>query len=317
MIPNTACSTGVYPVALRVGSEEMLVRGMQQPPITQNSSNEVAELFCKITSQMQVEAAALSGSTWYKSRMVGFAKFLGKVAGKIQIQDQVGESQRERVGHLRVVVKEDCVIAPIVGTMVPFHDHWTAAGLNTSALDIENLPEFTKKRDKKMLKLIFDTPGGYVEGIPEAASALFQMRKWGNITSYIHNANSAGAYLSSQSDEMIVKPSGTVGSIGVRTMHISLADALKEKGIEVTEFSTPDKKIELSPYRKLTEEAIKHVQNHVNILFEDFIFAVARGRGLDKEYVRKNSGEGRVVTAQDALDAGMIDTILPASQWAL
>ena len=318
VILSTTRSAGVYPVALRVGSEEMLVRNAQKPAATPNLRNDLADLFCEITSQMRLEASSLQSSVLHKSRMMGIANFFSKVAGKIQLQAQnYEENQRERVGHLRVIVTENSVIAPVVGTIVPFHDAWTSAGFDTSSLDLENLPGFVKSRDKKMLKLIFDTPGGYVEGVPEAASSLFQMREWGNITSYVNNANSAGAYLASQADEIIVKPSGTVGSIGVRTMHISVVGAMEKAGINITEIATPDKKIELSPYKELTEEAVSHVQGHVDVLFEDFLFAVARGRGLDKEYVRKNSCEGRVVTAQDALESGMIDTILPVSQWEL
>ena len=272
---------GVFPVALRIGSEELLVRDQL--------------LDSSITVTTDIE---------------GYAGDRKKAGG-----GDDDEKMEDYVGHLRVLVGPDDVTASIRGVMVPSRDVWTYYGYDTAAEDIERLPGYAKKKDKKMLKLVFDTPGGYVEGIPEAGLALYEMREWANITAYVHNANSAGAWLASQADEIIVKPSGTVGSVGVRSMHISYKKMLDEQGVVVTQFSMPEKKIEMSPYVELTEEAAKHAQNRVNLLYDEFIEAVARGRGKDKSYVKENSGEGRVVTAQDALSAGMIDQIVPASQW--
>ena len=272
---------GVFPVALRIGCEELLLRDYLM------SQQQQANFFKEAG-----EAPNIAGG--YKD-----------------------DRMEDYVGHIRVLVGDDSVTANIRGVMVPRRDVWTKYGFDTAAEDIERLPGYAKQRDKKMMNLVFDTPGGYVEGIPEAGLALFNMREWGNLTAYVHNANSAGAWLASQADEIIVKPSGTVGSIGVRSMHVSFKDRLEKDGIEVTEFAMPEKKIELSPYQKLTEEAATHVNAQIGLLFDEFIEAVARGRGQDKEYVKKNSGEGRVVTAQDALKDKMIDAIVPASEWGV
>lgn len=282
---------GVFPVALRIGSEDLLVRD---------------HLFAKPTADF-----------------FDFLKEAGdadKAGGGDDDKAGGGKDEdrmEDRVGHIRVSVGSNDVTAHIRGLMVPRKDIWTLYGYDTAAEDIERLPGYARRKDKKMMNLIFDTPGGYVEGIPEAGLALYEMRQWGNITAYVHNANSAGAWLASQADEIIAKPSGTVGSVGVRSMHVSFKEHLEERGIQVTEFSMPEKKIEFSPYKTLTEEAAKHAQGQVEMLFEEFIEAVARGRHQDKSYVKAHSGEGRVVSAADALKDKMIDAIIPASSWGV
>ena len=289
---------GLFPVALRIGCEELLLRDTVFSQLEGISAKEILEIAGR-----------------------NFAMPKKDVGGGGKDDDMMGGGGKKKdkmedfVGHIRVLVGDNDVTAQIRGVMVPRHDMWTYFGFDTAAEDIERLPGYAGGKDKKILNLVFDTPGGYVEGIPEAALALYNMREWGNVTAYVHNANSAGAWLASQADEIVIKPSGTVGSVGVRSMHVSYKKMMEESGIEITQFAIPEKKIELSPYSVLTESAIQHAQAQVELLYEEFVEAIARGREHDKMYVKENSGEGRVVSAVDALKDKMVDTIEPASEW--
>jgi hypothetical protein len=59
----------------------------------------------------------------------------------------------------------------------------------------------------------------------------------------------------------------------------------------------------------MSDEAKQHLQGIVNDRYEAFIGAVARGRKVSQKRVRNGFGEGRLVTAREALSMGMVDSI--------
>ena len=67
-----------------------------------------------------------------------------------------------------------------------------------------------------------DSPGGAVDGIPELADEIRTARGDKPIVAAANVFAASGAYwLASQADELVVSPSGEVGHIGVRMMHIN------------------------------------------------------------------------------------------------
>jgi ClpP class serine protease len=59
----------------------------------------------------------------------------------------------------------------------------------------------------------------------------------------------------------------------------------------------------------LTEEALAHRQGLVDGTYSRFLTDVAAGRGVSVDTVRSKYGEGRVLSAEAALDAGLITRI--------
>jgi ClpP class serine protease len=92
-------------------------------------------------------------------------------------------------------------------------------------------------------------------------------------------------------------------------MHADLSAALEKDGIKVTTISAGKYKAEGSPYAALTDAAREHVQGIVDAAFADFVGDVAKGRGVAASQVRKGYGEGRVLSAPAAKDAGMVDSL--------
>ncbi len=155
-----------------------------------------------------------------------------------------------------------------------------------------------------------DSPGGSVEGVQELADEILSLRGDKPIIA-VANAMAASAafWIGSAADEFSVIPSGQVGSIGVFAAHEDISQLLEDEGIKITLVHAGKFKVEGNPFQALSEEAEAYIQERVDATFEKFVAAVANGRGVDVKTVENGFGQGRLVDADDALAAGMVDRI--------
>jgi signal peptide peptidase SppA len=120
---------------------------------------------------------------------------------------------------------------------------------------------------------------------------------------------SAAYWLASQTDEVIVAPSSMTGSIGVFAVHTELSKMDAELGITNTIIRAGKYKAETTDMEPLTEEAKGHIQSDVDYFYSMFINDVARGRGVSSQAVLGGFGEGRALVAEEALAAGLADSV--------
>lgn len=177
------------------------------------------------------------------------------------------------------------------------------------------MAELAADRSIGRIVIDFATPGGVVTGTPEAADAIFAARRVKPVTAAINPlAASAGYWLASQATEIAITQSGDTGSIGVFMLHIDLSSALKREGIKPTFIFAGERKIDGNAFQPLSARARDDLQQEVNTTYEDFIAAVARGRDVPQTLVRQRFGQGRVMSAREALSAGMVDRIATVEQ---
>lgn len=164
--------------------------------------------------------------------------------------------------------------------------------------------------DVKGILLEVDSPGGTVYGVPELARRIRAARGQKPIVA-VANAEAASAayYLASQADEVVVTPSGQVGSIGVLYLHTDLTGMAEKQGVAFRIFRSQERKADVNPYESLSEEAAADIQAKVDAYDAMFVQDVARGRGVTVEKVRADYGSGRMFLAKDALKAGLVDRI--------
>jgi capsid assembly protease len=171
--------------------------------------------------------------------------------------------------------------------------------------------------DSSISTIIFDvdSPGGTVDGVPELSSEIFNARGKKRMIAVCNAMAASAAYwIATAADEVVVTPSGQVGSIGVFAAHEDISKALEEEGVKVTLISAGKYKTEGMPYEPLSAEARASMQKMVDTFGELFINAVARNRGVGSSAVRHGFGEGRVVLANDAMRMGMVDGIATLDQ---
>ena len=158
--------------------------------------------------------------------------------------------------------------------------------------------------------LDIDSPGGSVQGIEEAAQRMKALRGTKPVVAVsAYTCASAAYWLASQADQIVASPSSITGSIGVYTIHEDLSAALEAEGVKVTFVSAGRYKVEGNPYEALGDEAFAFAQDTVNDIYGKFTAAVAEGRGVKAGAVRNGYGEGRALTAGDALQEGLVDRV--------
>lgn len=158
--------------------------------------------------------------------------------------------------------------------------------------------------------LVFDSPGGIVYGVQEAATAIREMSQAKPIYGFVKGMAASAAYwLASATTKIFSNPSAESGSIGVWTAHIDMSGWLEKIGDKVTLISAGKYKVEGNPFEALTEEARAEFQRSVDSYYSDFLDGVAVGRNVSKSTVKNDFGEGRMLEASRAKAAGMIDGI--------
>lgn len=162
----------------------------------------------------------------------------------------------------------------------------------------------------KAIVLDVNSPGGHVSGTDELSSAIFNARGQKPIVAHVNaQAASAAYWIASAADEIVMTPTGSVGSIGVMGMHDDMSGQLATSGITRTVISAGKYKTEGSPYGPLGATAKDYLQARVDEAYSLFIKAVARNRGASQSAVREGYGQGRMVTAEAAIKEGMIDSV--------
>ncbi len=114
---------------------------------------------------------------------------------------------------------------------------------------------------------------------------------------------SAGYWLASATDRIVVAPTAILGSIGVVS---ALRDPSKtnSKEVEFVSSQSPKKSIDVS-----TESGRAQVQEIVDALAAVFVGDVARYRGVSPDTVLADFGQGGVFVGQAAVDAGLADAV--------
>lgn len=162
----------------------------------------------------------------------------------------------------------------------------------------------------KAIVFDIDSPGGSVDGVAELASEIFNARSQKKIVAVANcQAASAAYWLACSADELVVAPSGQVGSIGVFGAHEDLSKALDAEGIKISLVSAGKYKVEGNPYEPLSDEAKAALQSKVDEYYGMFTKAVAQGRAVSASDVRGGFGQGRMVMAAQAVKDKMADRV--------
>lgn len=182
----------------------------------------------------------------------------------------------------------------------------------TSAEALQNaLNQLVADPHVSAIVLDVDSPGGSVLGIQELADAIHaatSVKPVYAVTNAV--AGSAAYWLASQASELVVTPSGLVGSIGVFSVHVDRSQADANDGVKRTLIKAGRFKAEGSDMEPLTDEARAAAQSQIDVYYDQFTRSVARGRGVSLANARgAKFGEGRMVTAADAVERGMADRV--------
>lgn len=202
-------------------------------------------------------------------------------------------------------------VVPIYGSIFPRANLMTQISGGTSLQQVNAVLDQIAA-DASIGTVLFDvnSPGGSVDLVPETAARIASLRADKRVVAVANTMAASAAYwLASQADEIVVTPSGSVGSIGVLAAHEDISSQQQQEGIATTLVSAGRYKTELSPYAPLSEDARAAMQAMVDDFYGMFVRAVAKGRGVTPDAVRAGFGEGRMVGAKSAVSEGMADRV--------
>ena len=154
-----------------------------------------------------------------------------------------------------------------------------------------------------------DSPGGAVNGLQSAMTAMSQLAKMKPSAVYAENACSAAYWISAGAGPIVANELSTLGSIGAVVQLRNVVKALDDEGVKVHTFKSGSLKMAGNPYEELSDEAKEHYQKMVDTCAEIFMKDIATARGLKQETLKKAVGDGRTMHAREALQNRLIDKI--------
>jgi signal peptide peptidase SppA len=164
------------------------------------------------------------------------------------------------------------------------------------------------KDDPDVQLIVYDhnSYGGEAAGCFELTDEIAAIEK--PTLAVVDSASASAAYsLASACDKIVVTPSASVGSIGVKAQHMDISEALKMAGVKITVIAEGEHKDDGSPFAPLPAAVIADVRKSVVKRYGAFCDLVARNRGLDSQAVRDT--ESRSFDADEALALKLIDAV--------
>lgn len=207
-------------------------------------------------------------------------------------------------------------ILPLVGIMEPRASDYTYYFGGTSTERFGQMFDMAIA-DPQIKAVLIDgyTPGGMVYGTPELAKKIYSARGSKPIVALAnHMLASAGLWVGTAADRVYVTPSGDIGSHGVYSMHVDYSKMLEGDGVKVTFISAGAHKTEGNPYEPASQEFLDNEQAGVNDIMGEFTAALAKHRGVTTAHVTEKFGQGRLLSAKAAVEAGMADGIATFDQ---
>lgn len=175
----------------------------------------------------------------------------------------------------------------------------------------EELEKAAKDPAVKAVVVRINSPGGTVTASELMHAELSRLRETGKpvVAMMMDVAASGGYYVACAADEIVACQSTITGSIGVIMQLFEVTGTMQKIGVQAEAIKSGDQKAAGSPFEKLDPEQRALFQTIVDDLYAQFVDVVDEGRPeLDRQQV-ETLADGRVYTAQQALEHGLIDQI--------
>ncbi len=182
-----------------------------------------------------------------------------------------------------------------------------------------------EKSNPKILILNINSPGGTVSATASLEKIILDFKKRNDLKIYIYSNEilaSGGYWIATVGDKIFANYGSIIGSIGVSgpswyyyNKPISISSGFFGKnietknGIEVFNQNAGYSKDLYNPFRKPTNEELKHLENIVLEIYNDFIFKVSKSRKIEINTIRNSIG-GLIYTSKQAKENFLLDDVL-------
>jgi len=225
--------------------------------------------------------------------------------------------------HIIIIIA--VVIAIIIGLAVGFGMRGFAIRGDVGVVEIEGMILTSKYtvRDLKMFAddpsikaviLRIDSPGGVVAASQEIYDQVAKTAESKKVVVSMASVAASGAYYVSLPADVICANPGTItGSISVIMDYPVFEELLGKIGIDFEVIKSREHKDVGAPYRHLTDEEKKLMQDVIMDVYDHFVDATADARNLPRDSVLQFA-DGRIFTGRQAKNIGLIDTLASFEQ---
>ena len=175
---------------------------------------------------------------------------------------------------------------------------------------VRQLVKFRRDDDIRGIVLRINSPGGAVGPSQEIYDEVLRIRESGKMifASLGSTAASGGYYIASPAHRVFANPGTLTGSIGVIMAFSNIEELMGKIGLRPEVVKSGEFKDSGSPLRPMTSKERKLLQGVVDDVHQQFVEAVARGRNLPIEEVKKVA-DGRIFTGRQAHRLKLVDQL--------
>jgi protease IV len=173
------------------------------------------------------------------------------------------------------------------------------------------IKQMADSKGVKAIVLDINSPGGSVGAVQELHSVIMRVRKEKNIpvvALFGDVSASGGYYIAAACDRIVAHPGTLTGSIGVIFNVSNLEGLFSKVGYKSDPIKSGKHKDIGSPARPMTAEERNILQALIMDAYGQFVGAVAEGRRLPEDEVRRLA-DGRIYTGKQALDNKLVDKL--------
>jgi protease-4 len=164
----------------------------------------------------------------------------------------------------------------------------------------------------KALLLRVNSPGGTVTGsdiVYREIKRFKEKTKIPVVAAFMGVAASGGYYVSCAADSIVAHPTTITGSIGVIMHEFGFNGLFQKIGMESRVIKAGQMKDAGNPFAPMTDEQRAIFQKIVDEAYQRFVDVVAEGRPKLKRDEILKLADGRVLSAVDAKQAGLVDQL--------
>ncbi|MGD0328451.1 MAG: signal peptide peptidase SppA [Minisyncoccia bacterium] len=209
--------------------------------------------------------------------------------------------------------KCNIAIIPLVGQIFASQADADAqnASDNSSTVSAEYvLQEIERAQNDRSIKgvvLRVDSPGGSPVGGSLIANALKRLNK--PSVALIWGQGDSAAYLAATgANTIIASPSSDIGDIGVTDSYLDQSGKDIQDGQKFIQIAAGTYKDTGNPDKPLSSDEQALLQQEVNEVYQNFVQAVAKNRGMSVDAV-KDLADGESFVASTATSTGLIDSL--------
>ena len=189
--------------------------------------------------------------------------------------------------------------------------HGSGGIMSGAVADSTEILKLIDKADKnpnvKAILIEINSPGGTAVGSYEIAEAVRKTNK--TTVAWIREVGASGGYwVASAADYVVANPMSITGSIGVIASYIEFEGTLERYNASYRRLVSGEYKDMGSPFKEMTPEEERIMQDSLDQIRGIFVQEVARNRDLTESAVDEVA-DGRFYIGAQALNNGLVDQL--------